>query len=250
MINCVIVDDEPLARQGLTRYVSELDFLHLTGTCENPIQLTAMLEKNSIDLIFLDIQMPKMTGLDFLKMTGSKPMVVITTAFPGFALEGFQLDVLDYLVKPITFERFFKAASKARDYKKLTDASTANSNTANADNYFFVKSEGKFEKINYDDILYVEGMQNYIVIHTPKRKYATLLTLKNFEESLSNKPFLRVHKSFIVSTTRIDSIESHEIIIQGAKIPLSKNYRDEVMEKVLTKRVIDRWSNDPSGESS
>ena len=234
MIHCVIVDDEPLARQGLTRYVNELDFLHLVGTCENPIQLIAMLEKNAVDLIFLDIQMPKMTGLDFLKMTSVKPMVVITTAFPGFALEGFELDVLDYLVKPITFERFFKAVSKALDYKKLMDASvsTTGADTPDAGAYFFVKSEGKFEKINYDDILYAEGMQNYIVIHTPKRKYTTLLTLKNFEDSLSGKPFLRVHKSFIAAINKIDSIESHELIIHGAKIPLSKNYRDEVMEKV------------------
>lgn len=249
MINCIIVDDEPLARQGLTRYVNDLDFLNLVGTCENPIQLTAMLEKTAIDLIFLDIQMPKMSGLDFLKMAGAKPMVVITTAFPGFALEGFQLDVLDYLVKPITFERFFKAASKARDYKKLVDASSSTplSNALDTGDYFFVKSEGKFEKINYDDILYVEGMQNYIVIHTPKRKYATLLTLKNFEESVASKPFLRVHKSFIASITRIDSIESHEIIIHGAKIPLSKNYREEVMEKVLAKKLLDRRGNDNGG---
>lgn len=146
MINCIIVDDEPLARQGLTRYVYELDFINLVGTCENPVQLTAMLDKNVIDLIFLDIQMPKMNGIDFLKMAGQKPMVVITTAFPGFALEGFQLDVLDYLVKPITFERFFKAASKARDYKKMVDASTTISNAKDASDYFFVKCEGKFRK--------------------------------------------------------------------------------------------------------
>lgn len=249
MINCMIVDDEPLARQGLTRYVNDLDFLNLVGTCENPIQLTTMLEKTPTDLIFLDIQMPKMSGLDFLKMIGIKPMVVITTAFPGFALEGFQLDVLDYLVKPITFERFFKAASKARDYKKLMDASTSTplSSAMSTGDYFFVKSEGKFEKINYDDILYVEGMQNYIVIHTPKRKYATLLTLKNFEESVASKPFMRVHKSFIAAIPRIDSIESHEIIIHGAKIPLSKNYREDVMEKVLAKKLLDRRGNDSPG---
>lgn len=241
MIHCIIVDDEPLARQGLTRYINELDFLHLVGTCEDPIQLTAMLEKNEVDLIFLDIQMPKMTGLDFLKMTRQKPMVVITTAFPGFALEGFLLDVLDYLVKPITFERFFKAASKALDYKKLIDASATHSNTTVPnDDCFFVKSDGKFEKINYEDILYVEGMQNYIMIHTAERKHATLLTLKNFEESVANKPFLRVHKSFIVAVNKIDSIEHHEITIRGAKIPLSKNYREKVMETVLWKKLLNR----------
>jgi len=205
-----------------------------------------------VDLIFLDIQMPKMTGLDFLKITGAKPMVVITTAFPGFALEGFQLDVLDYLVKPITFERFLKASAKALEYKKLLDASTAGPIPATApqDGYFFVKSDGKFEKINYDDILYVEGMQNYIVIHTPKRKYATLLTLKNFEESVASRPFLRVHKSFIAAIHKIDSLESHEIVIHGARIPLSKNYRDEVMGKVLGKKLLDRRSNDSAGEGA
>lgn len=240
-VNCVIVDDEPLARQGLTRYVHELDFLNLVGACEHPLQLTTLLDKNQVDLIFLDIQMPKMTGIDFLKMSASRPLVIITTAFPGFALEGFQLDVLDYLVKPITFDRFFKAAAKARDYKKLLhpDVDTTSRERPSND-YFFIKCDGKFEKISYNEILYVEGMQNYVVIHTDKRKYATLLTMKHLEENLKHLPFLRVHKSFLVAANKIDSIESHELVVKGSRIPLSRNHREQVMEKVLSSKLLDR----------
>ena len=127
-MNCVIVDDEPLAREGLTDFVLDVDFLNLSGTCENPVQLTRFLENNAVDLIFLDIQMPRMSGLDFLKITKNPPMVILTTAFPNFALEGFQLNVMDYLLKPITFERFFQAVNKANDYNRLLKSSLAEGN--------------------------------------------------------------------------------------------------------------------------
>src|SRR3569833_1182280 len=167
MMNCVIVDDEPLAREGLANYVREVDFLNLTGVCENPLELLPLFDKNIIDLVFLDIQMPKMNGIEFLKIMQKPPMVVITTAYPSYALDGFQLNVLDYLLKPITFERFFKAAAKARDYHKLLTANPAGS----VEDYFFIKCGGKFEKIFFDDILYIEGMQNYVTIYTAKGKY-------------------------------------------------------------------------------
>src|ERR1700743_552989 len=150
MINCVIVDDEPLAREGLANYVREVDFLSLAGVCENPLELLPLIDKNTIDLVFLDIQMPKMNGIEFLKIMQKPPMVVITTAYPSYALEGFQLNVLDYLLKPITFERFFKAASKARDYYKLLTGDPAKQ----AEYYFFIKCGNKYEKIFFEDILY------------------------------------------------------------------------------------------------
>src|ERR1700759_4312265 len=164
MINCVIIDDEPLAREGLANYVREVDFLNLGGSGENPLELLHLIDQQKVDLIFLDIQMPKMNGIEFLKIMQKPPMVVITTAYPSYALEGFQLNVLDYLLKPIIFERFFKAAAKAKDYYKLLTGDPAKK----AEDYFFIKCGSKYEKIFFDDILYVEGMQNYVTIFTVK----------------------------------------------------------------------------------
>ena len=239
MMNCIIVDDEPLARQGISTYVHEIDFLNLVATCENPVELISLLDKHQIDLIFLDIQMPKMNGIDFLKITKNPPMVIITTAFPSFALEGFQLNVLDYLVKPITFDRFFKAVSKAQDYHRLITQNNVaeGSSSESKPDYFFVKCGSKYEKILLDDILYVQGLQNYVTIYTTKGKYMTLLYLKNLEENLDGLSFMRVHKSYIVSISKIDGIEGNEIFLGTNRIPISRNYRDAVIEKVVSKNL-------------
>ncbi|MET1057710.1 MAG: LytTR family DNA-binding domain-containing protein [Pedobacter sp.] len=240
-ISCVIVDDEPLAREGISNYVREVDFLKLTATCENPLQLLDLLDHSPIDLIFLDIQMPKMNGLDFLKIAQNIPMVIITTAFPSYALEGFQLDVLDYLLKPITFERFFKAARKAKDYHQLLSRpGAADPAMTGKEDYFFIKCGSKYEKIPLEDILYVEGMQNYVNIYTAKGKYLTILSLKSLEENLAEQSFIRVHKSFIVAVSKIDSIEGNEICIRNSKIPISRNYREKVISQVITSRLWDK----------
>lgn len=241
MINCVIIDDEPLAREGLANYVREVDFLQLAGICENPLELVPMIDNNTVDLIFLDIQMPKMNGIEFLKIMQKPPMVIITTAYPSYALEGFQLNVLDYLLKPITFERFFKAASKARDYHRLISRpATEQSTTLPDDDYFFIKCGNKYEKIPFEDILYVEGMQNYVNIYTVKGKFMTILSLKNLEENLDQHAFIRVHKSYIVATGKIESIEGNEIFIRDHRIPISRNYRQHVIDQVVNKKL---WDN-------
>ncbi|MCR8560534.1 LytTR family DNA-binding domain-containing protein [Mucilaginibacter sp. BJC16-A38] len=241
-INCVIIDDEPLAREGLASYVREVDFLHLTATCENPIDLVKLIDENKVDLIFLDIQMPKMNGIDFLKIVKNPPMVVITTAYPSYALEGFQLNVLDYLLKPITFDRFFKSANKAKDYQRLLNisASAGLQQPEPVADYFFIKCGNKYEKIYFEEILYVEGMQNYVTIFTIKGKYVTLLNLKNLEENLDSKSFIRVHKSYIVSTGKIDGIEGNEICMQSHHIPISRNYREQVIQQVVTNKLWDK----------
>ena len=239
MMNCVIIDDEPLAREGIGNYVREIDFLRLVDTCENPVELMKVLDKNPVDLIFLDIQMPKMNGIDFLKIVQKPPLVIITTAFPSYALEGFQLNVLDYLLKPVTFERFFKAANKAKDYCQLIKKS-AQSGIQKAEpgaDYFFIKCDNKYEKIHLDDVLYVQGMQNYVVIYTRKGKYLTLLYLKNLEQSLDNKQFIRVHKSYLVSIDKIEAIEGSEIIIQSHRIPISRNYREQVINQIVKNKL-------------
>ncbi len=235
IMNCVIIDDEPLAREGLNTYVREINFLKLVGICENSISLTKVMDEVKVDLIFLDIQMPKMNGMEFLKITKDPPIVIITSAYPSYALESFQLNVLDYLLKPITFDRFFQAVKKAKEYFQLISGHTAIGTEAKG--YFFIKCESKYEKIFFDDILYIEGMQNYVRIYTTKGKYMTLLNLKDIEQNLQNGSFIRVHKSFIVNITKIDCIEKHEISIQSTRIPISRNFREHVIEKIVNDKL-------------
>jgi DNA-binding LytR/AlgR family response regulator len=239
MIKCVAIDDEPLARECIVNYVSEVDFLHLSGTGSNAVELTSLLGQTEIDLVFLDIQMPKVNGIEFLKMTPNPPMVIITTAYPSYALESFQLDVLDYLVKPITFNRFLKAVSKARDYHKLLQRSNAvePTRTDSQPGYFFIKCDHKYERIYFDDILYVQAMQNYVTIFTTKGKFMTLLNLKSVEEKLDKQSFIRVHKSYLVSISKIESIENSEIVIQSVRVPVSRNYHDQVINRVVTDKL-------------
>jgi DNA-binding LytR/AlgR family response regulator len=240
MLNCVIVDDEPLAREGIASYVREIDFLNLSATCENPVELVKVLGNNAIDLVFLDIQMPKMNGIDFLKIVKDPPMIILTTAFPSYALESFQLNVLDYLLKPITFDRFFKAANKANDYHRLVNRASQGLADETGADYFFIKSGSKYEKIALDDILYIQGMQNYVTIYTRKGKYVALLYLKNLEENLDSKNFLRVHKSYIVSISKIEAIEGNEIFIQSQRIPVSRNYREQVIGQIVHNKLWDK----------
>lgn len=239
MLNCVAIDDEPLARECIANYVSEMDFLQLIGTGSNAVELTTLLGEQHIDLIFLDIQMPKINGIEFLKMTPNPPMVIITTAYPSYALESFQLDVLDYLVKPITFNRFFKAVSKARDYHNLLKRSgaTEQSRTDPQPDFFFVKCNYKYERIYFDDILYIQSMQNYITIYTTRGKYMTLLNLKSVEEKLNKQSFIRVHKSYIVSISKIESIENSEVVIQTCRVPVSRNYHDQLLTRVVNDKL-------------
>lgn len=238
MLKCVVIDDEPLARECITNYVEQVEYLQLTATGSNPIELVQLLDTHEVDLIFLDIQMPLMNGIDFLKMSQHTPMVIITTAYPSFALEGFQLDVLDYLLKPITFNRFFKAVNKAKDYYKLiTKSAPAPDSTSASEDYFFIKCDYKYERIYFNDILFVQALQNYVTIHTQKGKYITLLNLKNVEENLDKQSFIKVHKSFIVSISKIEAVENNDIIIQSSRIPISRNFRDEVIERVVNSKL-------------
>ncbi len=237
MIKCVIIDDEPLAVECIASYIKEVSFLQLVGTGTNPLDLNAMLDEQPIDLIFLDIEMPFINGIEFLKMTPDPPMVIITTAYPSYALEGFQLDVLDYLVKPITFNRFLKAVNKSKDYHQLLQATSRSTTGDETPDYFFIKCDYKYEKLYFKDILYIEAMQNYITIHTQKGKYITLLYLKNIEEKLNPQAFIRVHKSYIVSISKIEAIENNDILIQTHRIPISRNYQAEVLGRVVNDRL-------------
>lgn len=230
-IQTIVVEDEPLAREGLLNYIREVDFLHVSKECEDAIDANKVLASEKVDLMFLDIQMPKITGIDFLKSLKNPPMVIMTTAYPNFALQGYELDVLDYLVKPFPFDRFLKAANKARDFFELR-AKRLDTERPLAD-YFFVKCDYRYEKIHFKDVLYVEGMENYIIIWTTSQKYVTLLRMKTIEETLPASDFMRIHKSFIVSTSAISSIDGNEVIVSGKRLPMSREKKSEILEKLI-----------------
>lgn len=238
-LTCLIIDDEPLARKGLREYIGDVEFLHLAGEYDNPLRATEALMNSKIDLIFLDIQMPKITGMEFLKTLANPPLVIFTTAYPQYAVDGFELNAADYLLKPFSFERFWKAVIKARTL--FESGKTASPHPIIIeDEHFYIKTDNKLVKINYADILYVEALQNYIAVHTIGKKYITYLTFKSIEESLPQNIFLKVHKSYLVSLSKIESIEGNEIMIGAHHIPISRNMKEEVMEKILKGKYLRR----------
>lgn len=241
MINCVIIDDEPLARKGLKEYIADVDFLHLAGEFDNPLKATEYITNGDVQLLFLDIQMPKITGLEFMKTLRKPVPVIFTTAYPQFALDGFDLNALDYLVKPVSFDRFLKAALRAKDYYEVRQKNETEPGTATANNdFFFIKADNKLVKILFADILFVEALQNYVVVHTASKKYMTYLTFKSVEEYLPASRFIKVHKSFIVSAPKIESIEGNDIRIGPHQVPISRNLKEEVMEKLLNGKYLKR----------
>jgi DNA-binding LytR/AlgR family response regulator len=236
-INCLIIDDEPLARKGLKEYVEDVDFLQLAGEFDNPLKATALIGKLERPLLFLDIQMPKITGLEFFKSLQSPPPVIFTTAYPEYALEGFEVNALDYLVKPVSFDRFIKAVFKAKEHYEMREKNSAE---ATGFDYFFIKTDNKLVKIFFDEVLLVEALQNYVTVHTREKKYITYLTFKSVEEYLPADKFIRVHKSYIVAASKIDSIEGNDIRIGQLHIPISRNQKEGVMEQLLKNRFLKR----------
>lgn len=242
MINCIITDDEPLAREGLAQYVTDIDFLNLQGIAENPLETMAIMQDKPVDLLFLDIQMPKLNGLDFLKSLDHPLLVIITTAYPSFALEGYQLDVLDYLVKPITFQRFLKACFKAKKQFELMHGKRDSKNIAatpsETKEHFFIKCDGKIERIRFDELLYVESMQNYVSLQTERGKFTTLLTLKNTLSELPSIAFMQIHKSFIVNLEKVQTLGDGHIKIKDRLIPISRSRLTEVTKRILGDDLI------------
>jgi DNA-binding LytR/AlgR family response regulator len=238
-IRCIIIDDEPLARKGLREYINDIDFLQLEAEFDTPLKATKHLSEGSIQLIFLDIQMPKITGLEFFKTLHNAPPVIFTTAYPQYALDGFELDALDYLVKPISFERFLKAAMRVKEYYEVRTKNISEQSSGEED-FFFIKADNKLIKIFFDDILYVEALQNYVSIHTKTKKFITYLTFKSVEEYLPADQFIKTHKSFIIAASKIDSIDGNNIRIGENHIPISRTSKDEVMERLLKGRFLKR----------
>lgn len=236
-INCIVIDDEPLARKGIKEYINDVDFLQLAGEFDNPLKATEMIGKVETLILFLDIQMPKITGLDFFKSLQNPPPVIFTTAYPQYALEGYEVNALDYLVKPVSFDRFLKAVMKAREYYEIREKNIIEA--AHAD-YFFIKADNKLVRISFEDVLLVEALQNYVMVHTRDKKYMTYLTFKSVEEYLPSDKFIKVHKSYIVAVSKIDSIEGNDIRIGQLHIPISRNQKEAVMEQLLKNRFLKR----------
>jgi DNA-binding LytR/AlgR family response regulator len=232
MMNCIIVDDEPLALELLADNISKVPFLNLVDTCRNPFEAIAVLNEKQVDLIFLDIQMPGLSGIQFLQSIRPDSMVIFITAYDRYALEGFNLDVVDYLLKPVSFDRFLKAAAKANELyslkHKIIDL---------IPDYLFINSEYNLIKINLSDILYIEGLKDYVKIFTTQqeRPILTRINMKAVEEKLPVQRFIRVHKSFIISTARINSIRKNRIRIGDVEIPLSENFKEELMRYIYPK---------------
>lgn len=239
-IKCIITDDEPFARKGLQGYVEKIDFLELKGVCENVLELNTLLKQGPADLLFLDIEMPYITGIDFLKNASNvpgisiPPRVIFTTAYEKYALQGFELEVLDYLLKPISFERFLKAANKAFDYFHQQRSFPAEPD------YIFVKAENKLEKIHFADILFVEALENYVAIYTREKKIITHLTLKMVLEKLPGGGFIQPHKSYLVAIGKINSIEGNILHVLQYQVPISKYQKEEVMEKIVNSKLLKR----------
>ncbi|MCD9014766.1 LytR/AlgR family response regulator transcription factor [Parachryseolinea silvisoli] len=229
-ITCLIVDDEPLARNLLTDYVSKVPSLQLLQACASPLAAIEVLRSNPVDLLFLDIQMPEITGISLLRTLQKRPLVVLTTAYSEYALEGYDLDVVDYLLKPVTFERFLRAVEKAgQRLTPTTPPSVQAPRTEPTEQqpFVFVKDGTKLVKVRWADILYVEGLKDYVTIHTRQQKIVTLQRLKTLEEQLPTDKFIRIHHSYIVAVDAIDVVHKGEVQIGNVTLPVSDSYRKQ-----------------------
>lgn len=239
MITCLVVDDEQHAIDILKHYIEQTPFLRLAAATTNPIEALQLAKEQAVELIFLDIQMPELSGIDFIKAIHGKAKVILTTAYSEFALESYELDVVDYLLKPIRFPRFLQAVQKVA--KESSDPVKEDYDTAAEDDYIFVKTEskGKLLKINLADIDYIEGMKNYVAIHCPEKKTLVYTSMKELEERLPHKSFLRVHKSFIIPVAKITGIEGNLVRLKGVKdeILIGESYKADLMEIIRGKMI-------------
>ena len=230
-INCIAIEDEPLALKKIKEFISQVDYLNLLEGFNNAIEAVGFLKGNSVDLIFLDIRMKKLTGIQFLESLKLKPKVIITSAYDEYALKGYELDITDYLLKPFTFGRFLKSVDKV--YNDLVTKREGDNH-----DYIFVKTEYRIEKIELKDILYIQGMKDYLQIHTNDKKIMTLQTFKKLIEILPKTDFIRVHNSYIVSVSRIESIEKNRIKIGDDLIPISDGYKDKFYELLKERKTL------------
>ena len=232
-VSCIIIDDEPLARQGIENYVKKTSFLKLLGSYSMPEKIESAI-LSDVDLIFLDIKLHKKNGLDFYRsLQPHVPFAVVISAFPEFALDGFELNLVDYLLKPASFERFTEAANRVKELIRLrSDSQLFYDSQAD---YFFIKSNNQIQKLKYEDILYIEGLSNYVLIYTEQQKYLSYVTLNLITEKLPNQKFIRIHRSYIVPIDKIEAIKGNDVLVKGHCLPLGQTFKEAFMELIEQK---------------
>ncbi len=228
---CLIVDDEQLARQLLQEYVTKVGTLELKGMCKNPLEAMEILERENIDILFLDIQMPELTGVEFVKTLQNKPAIIFTTAYSEYALEGYQLDVIDYLVKPFPLDRFIKAVNKATGFIDLQRKAQQSSEIE--EEYVLLHADHKIYKVMLNDIQYIEGLKEYVSYFTKEKRIIVLQSLKSIEESLPSDKFIRVHRSYIVPINKIKTLDGNQVQIGDKLIPIGRSYKEDVLKRVF-----------------
>lgn len=237
-MRCLIVDDESIAVKVIINNIEKLDFLEVADTCSSAIEASEILKKKEIDLLFLDINMPHLSGLEFLESLDKAPLTILTTAYSEYALEGFRLHVVDYLLKPIAFQRFFQAAHKARDLFRSQILLQKDNDDPKSSMY--VRQGESFLRIEWEDIMYVEGMQNYLKLYFKTKTLVIHQTMSSLEDMLPSESFFRIHRSFLVNISCIDSISGGRIFINGKELPISKQRRDELLSTVVYKNLISK----------
>lgn len=240
-MTCIVVDDEPLARQGMEMNIAHVSSLQLLGSFSNALAASDFLRKENIDLMFLDINMPELNGLDFLKSLRDAPLVIFTTAYPQYALDSYELEAIDYLVKPIRIERFLKAVNKAENHLRLL-RQDANTHLVEKieDDFVFIKADRKFFKIYFKDIYYIEGLKDYVVIYTRDNKVITSMNVKTIAAQLPASIFARVSKSYIVNVRHITSFDNELVYIQTIEIPLGQSFKDDFIKQYIDGKIVKR----------
>jgi DNA-binding LytR/AlgR family response regulator len=240
-MNCIIIDDEPLAREGMQLHILNYSKLNLLGSFSNTFDANEILKTNKVDLIFLDINMPEMNGLDFVKSLTRSPMIVFATAYPQYAIDSYELDAIDYLLKPIRFERFVKAVNKAQDYYDLLHSKNSNDNQIESinDDFIYIKADRKFFKIFFDEILYIEGLKDYAIIHTNTNKIATAMNLKTIFDKLSKTKFARISKSYIANVNHILSFDAYYVYMKNnTELPMGNIFKDDFFRDFVDGKIL------------
>ncbi|QEC43986.1 LytR/AlgR family response regulator transcription factor [Pseudobacter ginsenosidimutans] len=240
-MNCIIIDDEPLAREAIGMLISQTYDLHLIGSFNSPEAAAGFLENNTVELIFLDIQMPGINGIEFARTIPKETFVIFTTAYSEFATDSYEVDAIDYLIKPVKSERFQKAVEKAHTYSRLFKADYANNNIEQvADDYFFVKADRRMFKVYFNNILFIQGLKDYVVIHSENQKVITAMNIKTICDQLPKDMFVRVSKSYIINVKHISSVDNNTVYIGTNEIPIGSIYRDFFFTGFVTKKIVNR----------
>jgi DNA-binding LytR/AlgR family response regulator len=239
-MKCIIIDDEPLAREGMAFLIAKMPQLQLMGSFSNPLDAVSLLHENTIELIFLDINMPEISGLDFVKTLTNSPLIIFATAYPQYALDSYELDAVDYLLKPIRFDRFVKAINKAQNYFNLLQSTENNQVASVSEDFVYIKADRKYFKVFFNDIHYIEGLKDYVIIHTATQKVVTAMNLKTIFDQLPHHIFARISKSYIVNTQFILSCDQYNIYLSNAELPLGNTFKDEFFKVFVEGKVVSR----------